>query len=294
MRPSIPWCRVQATVASEEPAVIDWEAGGAEEFTATLEVLRIHGVHLAARRAAAGRSPRNTSPVLARPLQRRLAPGRARMSGRPQPRGFLLYKAGKALDAGWLVGWLKIHAGPAGRRPTQAPEVNMLKIALTAFFTTCGLSAAFFFAGPKIFYSGFQPKWPIGSGVKVVPDPTNIWSWHFENLNAARTGKVEIVIDQNGDGKPDQLDSFLAVLLTDIQFDSSRKNGTTVIRCILSTTGGTEIWNASGMPYRQAAVVSQHFATPLVFPRGKRVFLEWTSGQYTTFSVHAVGRTVNL
>jgi len=43
MRPLIPLRRVQATVAGGEPAVIDWEAGGEEEFTATLEVLRYRG-----------------------------------------------------------------------------------------------------------------------------------------------------------------------------------------------------------------------------------------------------------
>jgi len=175
----------------------------------------------------------------------------------------------------------------------------MLKTALTVLFTTCGLSAAFFFAGPKIFYSGFQPKWPIGSGVKVVPDPTNIWSWHFHNVTSASKGKIEIVIDQNGDGKPDQLDSFLAVLLTDLQLDRSLPgNSTAYRRCVLVTEDGTEIWNLSeynaGSSGSWIGAESNHFATPLIFPRGKRVFLSWMSYTGWNFSVHLIGRTINL
>ncbi|GEM_PF-2512732 len=179
----------------------------------------------------------------------------------------------------------------------------MLKIALTA----CCFSAAFFFAGPKIFYSGFQPKWPIGSGVKVVPDLTNVWSWHFENVNKAKTGKVEIVIDQNGDGKPDQLDSFLAVGLTDSQFDYGGDMVALRRRsmCMLVAEDGTHLWNMAAPPgtippssgILHTGAVSHHFSTPLLFPRGKRVFLTWNynySVPSGPFFVHLVGRTVNL
>ncbi len=167
----------------------------------------------------------------------------------------------------------------------------MLKIALTTLFTTCGLSAAFFFAGPKIFYSGFQPKWPIGSGVKVVPDPTNIWSWHFENVGYAYSGKVEIVIDQNGDSKADQFDSFLAVLLTDMQLVRGGSN----FHCALVDADGTELWDLfPGKLAADARESSHRFVTPLAFPRGKRVFLSWAGPIRYKFSVHLIGRVVNL
>ena len=95
----------------------------------------------------------------------------------------------------------------------------MLKVLALLFAVAAGCAATFV-AGSTV-YSPFQFQLPL-PGLKVTPDPANIWSWH-SNISLPPTTKLttlfeQVLVDFDNNGKMDTEYPELRVLITDIQF----------------------------------------------------------------------------
>ena len=86
----------------------------------------------------------------------------------------------------------------------------MLKLALLGIL---GMGTAFY-AGGRAVYSGLQLQIFGGAGLKVTPDPSNIWSWH-ETIPGGKT--VPVLVDFDKNGKMDSENPAFRVLITDMQ-----------------------------------------------------------------------------
>jgi len=176
----------------------------------------------------------------------------------------------------------------------------MFKIFVLALGTAFGVSSAVFLSGPVLTYSGAQGKLPLGSGIKVLPDGTNIWTWHHEQIG---DGTVEVVVDFDKNGKMDSELECFRVLITDMQVTyrwQSFGPGDTSIALV--DDQGTVLWQLFN-PDRndlnlRTPSTSEHLSTPLPVPTGSKLHLV-VSGfgsvqNNIRIRVRLIGRLVNV
>lgn len=90
----------------------------------------------------------------------------------------------------------------------------MLKLAAVFFLG----SMTTFVAAPRLVYSGLQFQVPLGTAIKMAPDPSNIWSFHETvTVPAGRTVQVPVVIDFDNNGKMDTELKGARLVVTDMQ-----------------------------------------------------------------------------
>ena len=163
----------------------------------------------------------------------------------------------------------------------------MLKTALIAIACSAATASTMYvFAGRTVLSSPFQMDIPYGSGLKTVPDPANIWSWHHTFANQ---GTVDVLVDVDGNGVMDTEHSWLRVVITDLEIVNQSTAACTA--WIVDSTGrrfavATGGWQAGG------PVAHEALATPIVLPVGSSLSVEM-NGQPNT-EVHLIGRVVNL
>jgi len=168
----------------------------------------------------------------------------------------------------------------------------MLKTLFLVFAASLGTTTAFFFAGPITLYSGFQGKFPFGSGIKVLPDGTNIWSWHHTQVG---DGVTEVVVDFDNNGRMDTENHCFRVLVTDMQaryFWQPSSNPPPSI--FLLDDSNTVLWDMSaGMQLGPSP--SYHLATPLAVPIGSKLRIAVSHiNTNTPMYLTLIGRIVNL
>lgn len=165
----------------------------------------------------------------------------------------------------------------------------MLKTALSAIaFSAFGATAALVFAGRTVHSSPFQMDIPYGAGIKMTPDPANIWSWHHAFTNGNET--VEVLVDVDGNQVMDTEHSWLRVMVTDLEIVNPQLFPSTA--WIRDSTGRRFAVSTGEL---RATGAAQHVAlsTPIVLPVGSGLSVELTSGAPGT-EVHLIGRVVNL
>jgi hypothetical protein len=88
----------------------------------------------------------------------------------------------------------------------------MIKTLLLAL--ACGTAGAAIVPlfGATEYSSDFQCSYPIGSSIKTVLDPANIWSWTGEIPSG---GQLDILVDIDGDQQMDTVHPGLRVVITD-------------------------------------------------------------------------------
>jgi len=173
------------------------------------------------------------------------------------------------------------------------------------------LSAAFL-AGGRVHYSGLQIQTPMGSAVKVTPDPSNIWSFHETyTITSSGTHSIPVVVDFDKNGKMDTELDQVRVLITDI----SIKRGTGALhvssdlRDLVLKSDDGPIWIPSFAGYHlrdgQTRPVFHyallHYAdrlnTPLAVPVGSGLSVQFEASLDSggnQVHIHIIGRLVTL
>lgn len=164
----------------------------------------------------------------------------------------------------------------------------MLKLAL--IFVAGSVTT--FFAAPRLVYSGLQQQLFLGAGLKVAPDPSNVWSFHETVTLGSGLTHVPVVVDFDKNGKMDTELKAARVMVTDVQIYAT---GGTAGAPLLTDSGGTrwvfpELGGSGGRPPQ----VTVHFATPLVLPidSGLTVTFRGVGGVQVT--INMIGRLVTM
>ena len=177
----------------------------------------------------------------------------------------------------------------------------MLKTILLCVTCSAVTFATVVYSGRTVQSAPFQMDIPYGSAVKMTPDPANIWSWHqdFHNVAAGVPGTANVLVDFDGNGVMDTENSWLRVVVTDIELVS--RNRYLSLATISDGTGKRYSISAGNMDPnggQTATPMSQHItlSTPLVLPVGSplQVTVENFLNGNGDFEVNLIGRIVNL
>jgi hypothetical protein len=169
------------------------------------------------------------------------------------------------------------------------------------------LSAAFL-AGGRVHYSALQIQTPMGSAVKVTPDPSNIWSFH-ETYTITASGKhsIPVVVDFDKNGRMDTELDQVRVLITDVSIKrgtiASNYSGDLKDLALKSDDGPIWIPSFAGWHRRQDSNLfhyADHLSTPLALPVGSKLSVQFeavllSGAQYhNEVHIHIIGRLVTL
>jgi hypothetical protein len=162
----------------------------------------------------------------------------------------------------------------------------VLKILLVVLLA---MTAAFG-AGGRLAYSGLQAQLFSGAGIKTLPDPSNIWSFHEAVVTTNGTVDVPVVVDFDNNGRMDSELKWARVYVTDVQ-------GFTPGPAFIS---GMSIHDDSGprwvIDVGTSGQVREHrFETPLVVPVDSKLFVRvQTSQPSVAVTINMIGRLVTL
>jgi hypothetical protein len=172
----------------------------------------------------------------------------------------------------------------------------MLKPLLFAISCAAAGAVVSTFVGRTEYSTSLRASIPFGSAVKVTTDPSNVWSWHhrFTGAQPQVLQSADVLVDINGDQVMDTANSFLRLLITDLQLVSADGSaGAGAVR--IHDSEGVRLAASVGSGNASGNVHHVSLATPIVLPVGSslRVELEPLSAA-RFFEVNMIGRVVNL
>lgn len=166
----------------------------------------------------------------------------------------------------------------------------MLKTTIVAIACSAATASTMLvFAGRTVHSSPFQMDIPYGSGLKVTPDPANIWSWHHTFANYNET--VEVLVDVDGNRLMDTEHPWLRVMITDIEFVHPAAGEA---RAWIRDTTGRRFAVGTGGFQSSGPVMHCALATPIVLPVGSSLSVEMSAQGQNGCEVHLIGHVVNL
>lgn len=165
----------------------------------------------------------------------------------------------------------------------------MLKLALVF---SMGVVTTFYAAG-RVTYSGVQQQLFLGAGLKVTPDPSNIWSFH-ETYTWSRLGtySIPVLVDFDKNGKMDTELTGARVLITDILIQLEGSSG--LVKAVIKDSQGVR-WAVRWLtPSIGNATGSEHLVTPIALPIGSDLRVELTTNTAGRAHINLIGRLVSM
>ena len=165
----------------------------------------------------------------------------------------------------------------------------MLKAALIFLAVTAGSTLAVV-TGNTV-YSAFQFQLFPGSGLKVMQDPANVWSWHKDIFSQSAGNHFEdVLVDFDNNNHLDTEYADLRVIITDVQV-----RGTSNLNSAWLVSGGIRLWQIYDFTSSGSFTRSHHFSTPLVLTVNSDFKIETeTNSNPAANEVHLIGRVVTL